>query len=82
MKGNKIKTKVHLSGYTQGQHMWTSATRDIIEKMKRGTISTSRFDPSPRDCSEALSKAGRGSGADLSQVVGEERRREVWGEGR
>lgn len=32
MKGNEIQNKVHLSGYTQGQHMWTSATRDIIEK--------------------------------------------------
>lgn len=35
-KTNQIK--VHLSGYTQGQHMWTSATRDIIEKTKRGII--------------------------------------------
>lgn len=32
MKGNDIQNKVHLSGYTQGQHMWTSATRDVIEK--------------------------------------------------
>lgn len=55
-KRNKTKASF-ISGYTQGQHTWTSVTRDYWN-LKRGTISTSRFEPFPRDCCEVLSSAG------------------------
>lgn len=72
MKGNKRKSKQSPPFwiYTRAAHMDISDKRHYLKFEKRNNIYKQVFEPFPHDCSKALSKAGWGLGADLSQVVG------------
>lgn len=85
-KVTKSKTKVHLSGYTQGQHMWTSATRDIIEKWKEEQyLQAGSTRPTWLLCGSVQSRLGSGGRFESSSWRGGKKsveggRRVGWGE--